>query len=64
MGASNNTKDLTPSKSASLRTTYIQQIKDLHNLMEIGAIDKEHFLSQGHAHFHKALNSNHKVLKS
>ena len=40
------TKDLTPSKSASLRTTYIQQIKDVHNLMEIGAIDKEHFLSQ------------------
>lgn len=37
---------LTPSKIANLRSTYIQQIKELHNLMEIGAIDNEHFIEQ------------------
>ena len=37
---------LTPSKVADLRSTYIRQIKELHGLMEIGAIDNEHFIEQ------------------
>ena len=37
---------LTPSKVASLRSTYIQQIKDLHSLKEAGAISDDHFVKQ------------------
>ena len=37
---------LTPSKTAQLRTTYIQQIKDLHCLLEMGAITNDHFVKQ------------------
>lgn len=37
---------LTPGKIANLRSTYIQQIKELHSLWEIGAITKEHYLKQ------------------
>ncbi len=37
---------LTPGKSAQLRSTYIQQIKDLHSLVDIGAISNEHFIKQ------------------
>ena len=37
---------LTPSKVTSLRTTYIQQIKDLHSLKEAGAISNEDFVKQ------------------
>ena len=33
-----NEKCLTPSKVAQLRSTYIQQIKELHGLLELGAI--------------------------
>ena len=33
---------LTPSKVTSLRTTYIQQIKELHSLKEFGAITDDH----------------------
>ncbi len=37
---------LTPGKTAQLRSTYIQQIKDLHSLVDIGAISNEHFVKQ------------------
>ena len=36
----------TPGKTAQLRSTYIQQIKDLHSLVDIGAITNEHFVKQ------------------
>ena len=38
-------KSLTPSKVAQLRSTYIQQIKELHELIEVGAITNEHFIN-------------------
>ena len=37
---------LTPSKVASLRTTYIQQIKELHSLKQLGAISDDQFVKQ------------------
>ena len=37
---------LTPGKTAQLRSTYIQQIKDLHSLVDIGAISNEDFVKQ------------------
>lgn len=38
---------LTPSKVATLRSTYIQQIKELlHGLLEVGAITNDHFVKQ------------------
>ena len=37
---------LTPSKVANLRSTYIQQIIDLHSLKEAGAISEDHFVKQ------------------
>ena len=37
---------LTPGKVANLRSTYIQQIKELHSLLEIGAITEEHHMKQ------------------
>ena len=39
-------KSLTPSKVAQLRSTYIQQIKELHGLLEVGAITNDHFIKQ------------------
>jgi hypothetical protein len=39
-------KCLTPSKVAQLRSTYIQQIKELHGLLDIGAITNDHFVKQ------------------
>ena len=37
---------LTPGKTAELRSTYIKQIKELHDLLEMGAITQEHFTKQ------------------
>ena len=37
---------LTPGKTAQLRSTYIQQIKDLHSLVDVGAISNEQFVKQ------------------
>ena len=37
---------LTPGKSAQLRSTYIKQIKELHDLLEVGAITTDHFAKQ------------------
>ena len=37
---------LTPIKISQLRSTYIQQIKELHSLLELGAIDNDHFTKQ------------------
>ena len=37
---------LTPQKVAQLRSTYIQQIKELHDSQECGAITKDHFTVQ------------------
>ena len=45
-GCNSEQSTLTPSKVAGLRSTYIQQIKELHDLMEIGAIDNVHFIRQ------------------
>ena len=39
-------KCLTPSKVAQLRSTYIQQIKELHDVLELGAITNDHFVKQ------------------
>jgi len=51
---------LTPGKMANLRSTYIQQIKELHSLWEIGAITKEHYLKQDIY----STNGNTKVLQT
>ena len=40
--------DLTPQKAANLKSTYIQQIKELHSLQEVGAISSEDFIKQRH----------------
>ena len=45
-GCNSEQSTLTPSKVAGLRSTYIQQIKELHDLMEIGAIDNVLFIRQ------------------
>ena len=37
---------LTPGKVANLRSTYIQQNKELHSLLQIGAITEEHYMKQ------------------
>ena len=37
---------LTPQKIAQLRSTYIQQIKELHDLETCGAITNDHFVKQ------------------
>jgi hypothetical protein len=37
---------LTPQKVAQLRSTYIQQIKELHDLETCGAITNDHFVKQ------------------
>ena len=37
---------LTPQKVAQLRSTYIQQIKELHDLQTCGAITNDHFVKQ------------------
>ena len=37
---------LTPGKTAQLRSTYIKLIKELHDLLEVGAITQEHFTKQ------------------
>ena len=37
---------LTPVRAAELRTTYIKQIKDLHSLLDIGAIAESDFQKQ------------------
>ena len=37
---------LTPQKAASLKSTYIQQIKELHSLQEVGAIARDDFVKQ------------------
>ena len=37
---------MTPGKCAQLRSTYIKQIKELHDLLEVGAIAAEHFEKQ------------------
>ena len=37
---------LTPTSAASLKTTYIRQIKELHNLLAIDAITQEDYSSQ------------------
>ena len=37
---------LTPQKIAQLRSTYIQQIKELHDLQTCGAITSDHFTKQ------------------
>ena len=39
-------KPLTPGKVAELRSSYIKQIKDMHSLVEAGAIENEHFEKQ------------------
>ena len=44
--ASSEPKPLTPGKVSNLRSSYIKQIKELHNLLEIGAIANEHFEKQ------------------
>ena len=44
---------LTPYKVASLLSTYIQQIKDLHSLKEAGAISDDHFVKQRDIHMDK-----------
>ena len=41
-----STLSLTPQKAAQLKSTYIQQIKDLHTLQELGAITEDHFSKQ------------------
>lgn len=38
--------DLTPQKAAHLKSTYIQQIKELHSLQTVGAISNEDFIKQ------------------
>ena len=43
---SGGTLSLTPQKAAQLKSTYIQQIKELHSLQELGAITGEHFTKQ------------------
>ena len=40
------TLSLTPQKVAQLKTTYIQQIKELDDLQEMGAITADHFIKQ------------------
>ena len=37
---------ITPAKAAALKTTYINQIKDLHDLFESGAISEADYLKQ------------------
>ena len=37
---------LIPGKTAQLRSTYIKQTKELHDLLEVGAITQEHFTKQ------------------
>ena len=58
--ASADEKSLTPSKVAQLRSTYIQQIKELHGLLEVGAITNDHFVKQRDCLLHRmdGLNSN------
>ena len=46
VSANADEKCLTPSKVAQLRSTYIQQIKELHGLLELGAITNDHFVKQ------------------
>ena len=43
---SESTLSLTPQKAAQLKSTYIQQIKELHTLQELGAITGDHFIKQ------------------
>ena len=38
--------DLTPQKAANLKSTYIQQIKELHSLQQVGAITSDDFVKQ------------------
>ena len=38
--------ELTPQKAAHLKSTYIQQIKELHSLQTVGAISNEDFIKQ------------------
>ena len=40
---------ITPIRAAELKTTYIKQIKDLHSLLDIGAITKADFEKQKHS---------------
>ena len=40
---SSGPKPLTPGKVADLRSSYIKQIKEMHNLVELRAIPYEHF---------------------
>ena len=37
---------LDPGKTEQLRSTYIKLIKELHDLLEVGAITQEHFTKQ------------------
>lgn len=37
---------ITPVRAAELRSTYIRQIKDLHSLLDIGAIAESDFEKQ------------------
>ena len=38
--------ELTPQKAAHLKSTYIQQIKELHSLQTVGAISNEDLVKQ------------------
>ena len=38
--------DLTPQKATHLKSTYIQQIKELHSLQTVGAISNDDFIKQ------------------
>ena len=44
--AQSTSLSLTPGKTAQLQSTYIKQIKELHDLLEVGAITQEHFTKQ------------------
>ena len=41
-----NDTELIPQKAAHLKSTYIQQIKELHSLQTVGAISNEDFIKQ------------------